>query len=494
MKIPIPDDWDGQDWTCVQVQWPNSNKWLALLAGFLTSPGRGRYWDERTGTITDVQAVGREIDLRNLPFNPCAGEPQTPLPDGLLEQIVGGCCVQFEAEDFMPCIDISDMLKIENGQLYARNDCCEWVAIGALSGPIDETVYAPPDDIDESQGIYPCGMAVAVADVLVDLAGYIWDNADNTFPPLMVHSAQSHVHLDLNNMETINATNQALIMKGAVVITATVVDLDRDDVIPPNIDEELACFLLPYMNSDGTVDADNLYAALKSWAITRFPIFGSGNNVFISNYWLYIRGALGKGNLADVAASGQFTDSGDCDCPADLSELLGPTDAGWYLQPLPDIEFTAPGHFDDPDGVVKSINPTLDHDFYGLVFQVLWEGGDPFDNYQRRGIVDAEPGYEYDVYVFAAGSDDFSRDWVYIQSSDPATTEIVGLFGPLVAGADPGALGAPYESHDVETPAVLAGNTILGTFRLWAEGDPGNRSSGILKTWLIQNENSPSHA
>lgn len=58
MKYPTPKDYEG-GWTCVQVQWPNSPEWLGILLGLLTTPMQGRYWDERTGSIKDAQALAR---------------------------------------------------------------------------------------------------------------------------------------------------------------------------------------------------------------------------------------------------------------------------------------------------------------------------------------------------------------------------------------------------------------------------------------------------
>lgn len=58
---PIPTDWDEMSWCTFEVCWPDSVLWRGLLAGLLTSPGRGRYWDAKTGTITEAQAVGQQI-------------------------------------------------------------------------------------------------------------------------------------------------------------------------------------------------------------------------------------------------------------------------------------------------------------------------------------------------------------------------------------------------------------------------------------------------
>lgn len=64
-QYPIPDDWDGVTYECFIVEWPNSVQWVGLLRGLLTSPLRGRFWDGKTGTITDAQDIGREIEERN---------------------------------------------------------------------------------------------------------------------------------------------------------------------------------------------------------------------------------------------------------------------------------------------------------------------------------------------------------------------------------------------------------------------------------------------
>lgn len=68
MKFPIPADWDGESWCKWSVCWPESEQWEGFLRGLLTLPQRGRTWDERTGSILNIQAVGREITALNLPL------------------------------------------------------------------------------------------------------------------------------------------------------------------------------------------------------------------------------------------------------------------------------------------------------------------------------------------------------------------------------------------------------------------------------------------
>lgn len=68
IRMPIPQDWDGETWRCWAVEWPDSITWNAYLRGFINEPSVGRYWDERTGSVTAAQAIGREIWNRNRPM------------------------------------------------------------------------------------------------------------------------------------------------------------------------------------------------------------------------------------------------------------------------------------------------------------------------------------------------------------------------------------------------------------------------------------------
>lgn len=64
-RMPIPDDWDGLDYCCTIIEWPNSPHWRAIFVGLLTQPTRGWFWDERTGSVIEAQAIGEQIELRN---------------------------------------------------------------------------------------------------------------------------------------------------------------------------------------------------------------------------------------------------------------------------------------------------------------------------------------------------------------------------------------------------------------------------------------------
>lgn len=64
-RIPIPDDWDEITWDCHMIEWPSSPLWRGLLRGFVSTPCRGWYWDERSGDLLEALELGKEILERN---------------------------------------------------------------------------------------------------------------------------------------------------------------------------------------------------------------------------------------------------------------------------------------------------------------------------------------------------------------------------------------------------------------------------------------------
>lgn len=116
MKNPIPADWDGTSWCCWAIEWPDSVLWEGLLAGLVTSPMRGRFWDEKTGTVTDAQETGVQIWVRNLPLQ----------------------------ESLMSCSDatnLSDAIRYLADKLYAKQ-CC-----GVIGGPTGIVGLTPGGNI-----------------------------------------------------------------------------------------------------------------------------------------------------------------------------------------------------------------------------------------------------------------------------------------------------------------------------------------------------------
>lgn len=167
MKLPIPHDWNGKDWLCLQVQWPDSVEYRALLAGFLSYLGRGRAYDEKTGTITTAQEIGWEIFNRNMPMHACAGENYQPEQPNLGELPCDWCYegVNEECGEMGCCVEA---LEWRNGELWNRI-CGKWSKVegGGVGIPSqtdeDEDVVEPATP--ELESSWACAKAHAITNL-----------------------------------------------------------------------------------------------------------------------------------------------------------------------------------------------------------------------------------------------------------------------------------------------------------------------------------------
>jgi hypothetical protein len=163
MGVPIPQDWNGDDWRCYQVQIPDSLEWRAIFFGLMTLATRGRYWDRDTGTITDAQTVGWEIFDRIAACESTSPDP--PVSPELIETILTIMCCE-EVEE-MPCGLDPCLFKIENGVLSVRDACGAWAEIGALHSPAEVTAPAPPSvDPTDPETWNACGKASFLIDTI----------------------------------------------------------------------------------------------------------------------------------------------------------------------------------------------------------------------------------------------------------------------------------------------------------------------------------------
>ncbi len=61
-KLPIPPAHNPEDGNALMIVcFPNSTHWRGILNGTIYRLTYGRTWDEKTGTITDVQAIAEDI-------------------------------------------------------------------------------------------------------------------------------------------------------------------------------------------------------------------------------------------------------------------------------------------------------------------------------------------------------------------------------------------------------------------------------------------------
>lgn len=53
----VPDDWDGITFDCLQIQWPSSEKWRAILLGQMSEPSFEHYWDDGFGDPSEAASA-----------------------------------------------------------------------------------------------------------------------------------------------------------------------------------------------------------------------------------------------------------------------------------------------------------------------------------------------------------------------------------------------------------------------------------------------------
>lgn len=313
MKIPIPNDWDGETWACVQIQWPDSPSWLALLRGLLSMPTRGRWWDERSGSIIGVQAIGWEIWGRNWPFVPCEGPPgpsEGADSEKLSESAIGALFdLLEECEEMAGVLDI----KIEGGKLWKRMaPCCEWVEVGPLTGfaEIDEPPFELPGEPVPTYSA--CGKATAIVDKLYAVGDTIWDQSDNA--PWDWYSKVKEQHPDLSGGKYY--VSQAILQIGLTHIVG-----GYEVAFDSSTRQELLCRIAVTLSDDNAGITDDDWDAIKA-AIN--GVWGVATKA-IANFWFCVLAAIGKGDLSDIARMGATTTDADCDCPG--AGLTDPRDS-----------------------------------------------------------------------------------------------------------------------------------------------------------------------
>jgi len=305
----IPTDWDAEtgEWECYQIQWPKSPEWLAILNGLITQMMCGRTWNEGDGSIIGVQTIGRLIDAANIPLKNCAGETI------ITEYISAGGCGAVVEDDEMPCIDITSLIKIENGRLYVRNACCEWEDKGAF-GEVAESVS---EVILENQPGTPspdaCGKASAIVDAIYIVAQAMWD-ASSAYPWQWSGQVKDNsAGIDIKTKYAIEGCIDALALK--------TLNYEEEEVFDPITKSDIICKLVNSLDASYAPLTESEYDAIDTAFNQNMgmdtAIFGAAGN------------AIGKAQLSDLAQAGAGDSSQDCSCPASILDPTENWDTAW---------------------------------------------------------------------------------------------------------------------------------------------------------------------
>lgn len=244
MKLPIPQDWDGETWCRWSICWPQSEGWEGILRGFLTLPQRGWTWDERTGSILAVQETGRQITAENIPLN-------------------GVFMACNDTELVSAFNDIALALRYLADRQFAK-PCCGGGAPGTVgegsggagpsqppfnpSTPGNPDVDPPPDGFDSWEDFFTQKCAVAI-DIVETLEDDLGEMALWLFGGLTIESLAALITITI---ATPIPFDDIIVISGLLLsVAATIVTTSSLDIIN-NHEEDFKCALYNGSNSQSS--------------------------------------------------------------------------------------------------------------------------------------------------------------------------------------------------------------------------------------------------
>lgn len=308
--LNIPADWDGESWTCIQVQFPQSDEWLAILNGVLSQFERGWTWNRNSGSIKEAQAVGAEIWLRNEALISCEGEP---IPQPEPEIIIRLCAAETDEteseEEEMTCNGPSLPIKWgDDGKLYYWH-CCAWELVpGDMS--VDEGIPSGyEDDMDPVPELSACGKATAIIEAIYLVATGMFESGSESPFTVVNFIKEYSAPYTIKTKYAWEGYAESLILRRA--------GLDEEDIFDAVTKQEILCRLVRTISATTAdlTDADvhDIETAFNLNTGFDSAIFGVAAN------------ALGKSQLSDIAKAGALVTAGNCDCPEYPTGGMWPT-------------------------------------------------------------------------------------------------------------------------------------------------------------------------
>lgn len=482
MRVPIPDDWDGESWTCYQIQWPDSVLWQGILVGLLTMPNRGRYWDERTGSILDVKSVAMAIFSRNYPYIQCGDRNETQGQEPVICFSGGSDCDsddEYTGECLMGCSIPYGSLRWNNGVLQFRY-CGEWYDVEgspAIDTPITPDNYTPPE-IDGG-GYSACGQATAVVEMVRQVITSIWDERNNSFWQWWGHVKGDCPGIGLDAKWIVVACQGAVDIMLAEIASAGGYEPDPFD---ESTWQSVLCALARDFSTSevGIINGNDIRSKLQSYFASEWGFDLLVNAMFVDA----LRG-INRETFEEYALMGASYDEGDCECPTESEPLLYATEPdanGWYLG-LP-LEWTYTYGTAKEDGYNRQY-PVAAHDVYGAFYACDNMGGD-FQRWARNGS-DATGTFDFNL-TLGGTADTLANARLLTQF--PAGATLDALVAALASGRTVTSSSQGARSDVIASPIASAGDTLLVS--LFAQANSGT-GTAAFKCWLIHNINSASH-
>jgi hypothetical protein len=263
-----------------------------------------RYPDAWSGSAEEVNRTTGQIE--NFIIDLILKEScETPCPDCPTAQecapCAGGGSACFTMEDYMPCLDISNMLKIVDGVLYAKNDCCEWVAVGGLTNlapSIDPTVIDPL--LPTGQNYSACGRAYAVWKTINDVA----DCIDDHYLDDPTSSVQN-----IRNCSPVNVSTAGVLLAMAQRLVVAVLPFDAHIDDASRRQRVLARLSAEFEASAGPLTDAEWSAVVKAYS-SQWNLLSAGVFIFYQNVFQYV---IGRDRLSEVAQIGALSPNQSCE-------------------------------------------------------------------------------------------------------------------------------------------------------------------------------------
>lgn len=409
MKVIIPDDWDGETWDCYKVRWPASARWLALLHGLLTTPTRGRWYEESTGSIKAAQLVGMQIFDNNIPLIPCEDcedeNGEDDQRDRLIEAMqCAGIVIEGESNMGQVVTDVT----VEDGYLkvWFGKCCVQSFPLTALQpgGDVPTEDVPQPGDVDYPE--YPetwdagtaCSKATILADTLVAVVDELLDAAEvPETPTKALRLVKARVPgVNFGNLSIYTAYAAAGVVRAAGMASEA-----EDPQVLVDLYCKLAAAIAPgNQGVDTGAEYDDCTAAIKSVLGDHFNLytypttFGSIQTLYV-NAWL----AIGKGDTQALTTNAFPTGAEDCDCDQYAQDPQGatePNEGGYYLSRnfFANVAASQVVSADNPDWYIYHPRATTEHKAYGWYLKMWYKLGGVVKRMGPTGKPEVPPPYD----------------------------------------------------------------------------------------------------
>lgn len=283
-------------------------------------------WKRESGTITDAQKTGREIIGYNIPLTNCAGDDviDAGLPDEKQITYVYGESEESEIMGWLCGVNPA-AFKIEDGILHVKNFCGEWVEIGGLTSPEDESPNPFPFPDTPTIPASACGKANeiinAAAEVMAVAVEY-FDDESEFYGQVYGAYQKNGVTPGKADIYLLQLDMNALI---SFVSGGTVTD--------PDMVQAMKCKAAKGMD-DTTVtatdaDVEWLYSSVRSACYDYLIDTISAELMWTA--WEQLLQTMGENDRKMLISRGSQNFAADCSCPDEDGTELWPTEEDWYI-------------------------------------------------------------------------------------------------------------------------------------------------------------------